>query len=178
MSQINGTVRIRATGETVCYVNSRGEPMTEHERGPRSSAGFWVRDRRIMSLISTHVRAIVDYPGVFGLSAEQVHSAFERYDERIGREGRARIELIREASRAGWVRVRHYTGRARDYWSIQADTIEGRRETINLFLRFALEQGIAHEHQEAFIVGYDDGQLERYPFTSGGIGGYADVYLR
>ena len=178
MSEINGAVRIRATGDTVCYVNSRGEPMAEHERHPRSSAGFWVRDCRIMSLMSSHVRAIIDHPEVFGLSAERVHSTYERYNERIGQEGRARIELIQEASRAGWVRVRHYTGRARDYWSIQADTIEGRRETINLFLRFALEQGIVHRQQEAFFVGYDDGQIERYPFTSGGIGGYANVSLR
>ena len=29
MSEKNSTVQIRATGETVCYVNSRGEPMTE-----------------------------------------------------------------------------------------------------------------------------------------------------
>ena len=116
MSEKNSTVQIPATGETVCYVNSHGEPMAECVRCPRSSAGFWVR-------------------------------------------------------------VRHYSGRARDYWSIQADTIEGRRETINLFVRFALEQGIAHEHQEAFMVGYDDGQVERYPFKSGGIGGYASVYL-
>ena len=54
--------------------------------------------------------------------------------------------------------MRHYSGRARDYWSIQTDTIEGRRETIRRFLRFALEQGIADRHQEAFIVGYDDGK--------------------
>lgn len=178
MSQMNSTVRIGATGETVCYIDSHGEPMPEHVRTPRSSAGFWVRDRRIMSLISTHVRAIIDHPEVFGLSADRVYSSYKRYNEHIGREGRARMELIQEASRAGWVRVRHYSGRARDYWSIQADTIETRRDSINLFVRFALEQGIAHYRQEVFIVGFDDGQVERYPFRSGGIGGYADVYLR
>jgi len=78
MSQTNGTVRIRATGETVRYFDSHGAPMTEDRRPPRGSAGFWVRDRRIMSLTSSHVRAIIGSPELFGMSAEQVRSTYIR----------------------------------------------------------------------------------------------------
>ena len=73
---------------------------------------------------------------------------------------------------------RHYAGRGRDYWSIGADKIERRRDTINLFVRFALEQGFAHLLQEVIIVGYDDEQAERYLFNNGGLKAYADAFLQ
>ena len=172
------TVQIRAGGETVRYLDSRGAPPAAHLRAPRRSAGFWVRNGQIMSLVSTHVQAIIDNPPLFGLSAEEVHSAYKRHNERLGREGKARLDLIQQAARSGWVRVRHYGGRGRDYWSIGADKIERRRETINLFVRFALEQGFAHRLQEVIIVGYDDEQAERYLFNNGGLGAYADAFLQ
>ena len=63
-SQTNDTVPIRATGETVRYLDSRGAPPAAYLHAPRRSAGFWVHNRQIMSLLSSHVQAIIDDPRI------------------------------------------------------------------------------------------------------------------
>ena len=178
MTEPKDTIQIDATGDTVRYVDSHGTPMAGRTRPPRGSVGFWVGDGEIISLNSSHVQVIIDSPELFAMTREYVRSVYERYGEPLGHEGGARAELIKEAAREGWIRVRHYVGKGRDYWSIQADRIAPRRRNINLFLVFALEQGFAGRHEAAIILGYDDEQIERYPFTSGGIGGYADAFLK
>jgi hypothetical protein len=53
-----------------------------------------------------HINRILDHPEYFGYTRDEVLSRYEKYNEPIGWEGRARDEIFIELFSKGWIRVR------------------------------------------------------------------------
>ena len=139
-------------------------------RDRMQGAGYWVNGDQIIDVTFTsHIGHLCDHPSEFGFSEQEVKEAFERHGENLGDEGTAREELIRIATTRGSIRVRHYVS-PRDYWSIQFDKIEERRETIVSFFRSMIEQGKMSKNDELRLIGFSDGFEKIYSFQEGGVG--------
>ncbi len=133
---------------------------------------FWVEGETILENESSHVRAVLDHPRRFGFSgAEELRALYAAFGERIGKEGRARAEIILRATRSGWVRVRHYV-HPEDYWSVQVDIASRRAASIRRFIDYALGRGIMRETDALRITSTDDGRSLTYAFRDGGVARY------
>jgi len=62
----------------------------------------------IVSVGDTHIDAIIKNPSKFGLSASEIEKTYEKYNEPMGIEGKAREEIIINVVKRGWIRVRRY----------------------------------------------------------------------
>ena len=153
----------------VVYLQFNGEPIQHYREGSGSTtAGFWVKGNRVYPLDQTHIGAIMDNPQLFGIAKEIIDATFERHGERRRSEGKARAEIIRTVARHGWVRVRHYSNRGSDYWSIQVDDVRSRRRVIEDAVMSLIERGHMSLHDELNILGYDCGTRLVYGYQDGG----------
>lgn len=168
------TTKIQGTGNYVRHVNPQGIQMRVRERKRIGTVAFWMKDDEIIENDASHIKVITDDPEKFGLTRDYIESVYEKYGEKIGTEGKAREEIIKEASRQGWIRVRHYVNKGGDYWSIQADNIRRRKRQINDFIFWALEQDYMTMNDELVILGYDDERVLRYGFMEGGVKAYME----
>ncbi len=64
---------------------------------------------------SSHIDIITSNPKEFGLNIEDIRKTYEKYNERMGVEGRAREEIITNLIKQGWIHVRK---RPNKYWNI------------------------------------------------------------
>ncbi|WP_461248094.1 hypothetical protein, partial [Treponema sp. R6D11] len=75
------------------------------------SRGVWISPSGDMFGIPlTHVIAVIDDPDKFGLSMEQIKSVYNKFNEGLGSEGKARDEIVSMLISNGWVRIRYYPG--------------------------------------------------------------------
>lgn len=135
--------------------------------------GFWVCKDRIYDVTnSTHALFIMSHLALFQLTTDIVRDTYNRHHETVGTEGRAREELIKLVASKGWVRVRHYS-KPTEYWTIQCDGTEKRKETIREFIEWALSDRIMNETDAAVILGFDNPRdRHKYSWESGGVGAY------
>jgi hypothetical protein len=136
--------------------------------------GCWVNGNQIIDVtFISHIDYLYDHPEDFGFSRQEVDETFQRHREKLGEEGSAREELIKSATKRGWIRVRHYRS-PRDYWSVQFDKIEERKEAIVSFLRAMIEQGKMSKSDELRLIGFSDGFEKIYSFQEGGVGRFLE----
>jgi len=133
------------------------------------AAGFWYRRGKLFDIGSKkHIMYILESPETFGLTPEHVRQVYIDFNEKFGFEGKAREALIKEVSKNGWIRVRHYV-RPRDYWSIQYDRYDLREKDLkNLVAFLMLDKGIMRKDDEIILLGYEDGSQYAYTFMNGG----------
>lgn len=123
--------------------------------------GYWVKGDTVYDLTtSKHINFIRENPEAFGYTKEELNAIYAKHGEKIGTEGKAREEIIKEVSKMGWLRVRKY--RRPEYWSIQFDNHRRRKKAINNFIEWAmLDSKVMHQYDEIVLIGYDDGYHER-----------------
>ena len=121
---------------------------------------------------AAHVRVVIDSPETFGITTERIHHLYRIHNEQLGTEGTARALIIAEVCRNGWIRVRHYVGPREDYWSIQVDRYDARKERILQFITWALELHYMTHHDSLRITGNDDDTRISFTFQDGGVSGY------
>lgn len=134
----------------------------------KHGSAYWVSGTDVIDIETSHVQAIIDDPELFGLSSEHVKSRYAAHSERLGLEGKARCELIIDACRNGWVRVRHYNKGPGDYWSVQIDTVTRIGETVRAFIETMINDGTVSPNDELQIVAVDDNVVLPYTFADGG----------
>ena len=64
----------------------------------------------------SHISTIIADPQRFGLARENIQAVYSKHGEKMGIEGKARIEIIKHLIAKGWIRLRRYPNM---YWSIQ-----------------------------------------------------------
>jgi len=64
---------------------------------------------------SSHISMIISYPEKFGLNKEYIDKIYNKYNEPIGIEGKAREEILMDLFKKGWIRIRRYVN---NFWSI------------------------------------------------------------
>lgn len=120
---------------------------------PSTNIGFWVKDDQVYDVsLSSHIRFLMDHTDLFGFSLDDILALYAKHRERIGSEGITRIKLITKATRKGWIRVRRHLHP--DYWSLQCDVVERRKDIIQNFILWAIENGIMAQDATAQLMGY------------------------
>lgn len=118
---------------------------------------YWVKGDKIVAVgESSHIQHIIEAPGLFGLTREEITAAYKRHGEKLYTEGAARDELIKSACRNGWVRVRQYTRRQDEHWSIQFDFYRRRKRVIQNFVRWALTRRLMTKYDLLVLAGFED----------------------
>lgn len=119
---------------------------------------YWIRGDEVYEVETTHIGMIMRSPDLFGLTLEEIREKHKAYGERMGREGKAREEIIRQVSEKGWIRVRKYVGRGAEYWSIQCDKYPLRKRAITNFLEYGMYgKGFINRYDEVRILAYSNG---------------------
>jgi len=78
---------------------------------------FWVKDYKIYSVELNHINYITSHLELFNIERSEIERIYKGYNEKRGFEGKARIEIIKNISKQGWIRVRHYT-KPSNYWTL------------------------------------------------------------
>jgi len=67
----------------------------------------------------SHIALVISKPEKFGLNFEYVKGIYDKYDEKLGIEGRARREIILHLIDQGFIRIRKY----RNHWKINVKNL-------------------------------------------------------
>lgn len=131
--------------------------------------GYWYKSGKLFELDSlNHIDYIINYPELFYLTPEYIQDTYDKHNERIRQEGKAREEIIRKVSELGWIRIRHYF-KPKDYWSIQYDVYPKRRKDIKSLVEdLILVKEEMNENDELVLLGYKDNSKFLYSFMNGG----------
>lgn len=87
------------------------------------SEAYWIDDKgKIFDVGTNHVTSIIKNPSHFKTTTKHVTDTYAKYGERIGQEAEARKDLIFEALKLGFVRIRAYRG----YWAITVDKLDSK----------------------------------------------------
>lgn len=102
---------------------------------------FWVSPKgKITGGLESHIAMVIKAPEKFGLTREWIDEKYKEYGERIGVEGKAREEIIREILKEGFIRIRKYKN---DEWVINVHRISKRnKERITKWAEKITEKGI------------------------------------
>lgn len=80
---------------------------TPRKAAKRADQAHWILPPdKIMVVNTTHIRAIIKMPETFGLESQAIKEIYNKHDEPIGFEGKARIEIMTRVMQAGWIRTR------------------------------------------------------------------------
>lgn len=83
--------------------------------------GFFISPEGEVTLLkTTHIRAVIKSPEVFGLSRNYIESIYIKHGEKTAIEGKAREEILSRVLRNGWIRIRRHHNR---YWSVQTGRV-------------------------------------------------------
>ncbi len=137
------------------------------------SGGYWYNGSEVLDVsASTHIKAIMSDPEKFGIDEKYIQEVYTVFGEPYGIEGKAREEIIKDVSKNGWIRIRHYA-RPNDYWSIQCDMIARNRGRIKDFCRWAIEHNLMGYNDDVYILGYNDPKDKLvFDYTTGGVGSF------
>ncbi|MFC1739320.1 hypothetical protein ACFL1G_09770 [Planctomycetota bacterium] len=92
---------------------------------------YWISPKgHLVPLQQNHIQSVVSYPTKFGYTKLRVARIYKKYDEKIAIEGSAREEIIRDLVSKGWIRVRRYSSKAAQRWSITANRLDNRTKVI------------------------------------------------
>ncbi len=145
-------------------------PATRYHGSPGATA-FWVGGFDVWAVERSHIRTVMDHPERFGVGPQDVIERYRLYGEKPGTEGRARREIISELCEAGWIRIRHHTGKE-DYWCVTFHDAGHRRLHLRRFLNLAQKELGLHREADFKIEELGSGTVCWYRFADGGVGAY------
>ncbi len=70
--------------------------------------GFWRKNDEWITVTEDFVSAILAEPERFGMTRAAIDESYTAHGEKIGNEGHARDQVIKQAIENGWVRIRRY----------------------------------------------------------------------
>lgn len=100
--------------------------------------GFWIDNKNNIINISfkKHIDFVFSNPELFNLTQQEIKEIHDKYNEKIGTEGKQRDEILTNILKLGWVRIRFYY--KTDQWSVQCDSFQLRKKIINRFVEIAV----------------------------------------
>lgn len=74
-----------------------------------NTVAYWVSPSgKIYDVGTNHIDVVIKNPQTFGLTKDKIQAVYDKYGEELGREGKAREEIILDLVKKGWVRIRRY----------------------------------------------------------------------
>lgn len=73
------------------------------------SQAYWISSYgEVVEVGTNHITMVINHPKKFGYTTKKIQDTYDKYDERLGQEGKAREEIILNLIDHGWIRVRRY----------------------------------------------------------------------
>ena len=122
----------------------------------RSPAFFISPKGQIIDTEINHIATITANPKKFGLTKEYIKTIYDKYNEKINQEGKAREEIIKKLIKVGWIRIRKY----KQFWSINVERLSGKVKAELQMWAYSLIQGRipSYKEQDVYMdVRIDDG---------------------
>lgn len=115
--------------------------IKEYMKESVSTYAFWISPKgKIAGGLQSHISQIISAPENFGITREWIDQKHQEYGERIGQEGKAREEIIKEVLKDGFIRIRKYKN---DEWVINVHRISKKnKERIVKWAEKITENGI------------------------------------
>jgi hypothetical protein len=85
----------------------------------------------MMPVPHSHIALVISRPERFGLSAEFVRAVYAKHGERMGLEGKARVEILRWLIDKGFMRLRRY----RHHWKVNINRLDAAAEALQRWAR-------------------------------------------
>ena len=85
---------------------------------------------KIIDVKTKHINSVIDNPSMFKMNKQDIKQKYEKHDERLGVEGKAREEIMMSLMKRGWIRGRYII--RSDSWTLQT-YYYGNREQNNIF---------------------------------------------
>ena len=120
-----------------------------------SATGTWV------DAGEDHLSPIVRNPVQFGLSQARIEEVYAEHGEKVGAEGRARDQLIQEAARNGWVRVRRYSEPANRI-VLQSYDLASKIPSLQSFLQELTQRQIVSPDDTVVLSDYESGEARTF----------------
>ena len=95
----------------------RFENYMNEQLGSIRQAYFISPFGKIISCGKTHIQKIIEDPKLFGYTKEEIEKIYDKYNEKVGQEGKAREEILKDLLKEGWVRLRRY----KNMWAVTID---------------------------------------------------------
>lgn len=73
------------------------------------TVAYWISPRgEVLPVSTNHIDVVIKNPKKFGLTTDVIEKTYEKYNERMGQEGKAREEIIINLLNKGFIRIRRY----------------------------------------------------------------------
>jgi len=110
---------------------------------------YWISPSGIVINVPMfHIDLIVKHPEKFGLTHQTIKSTYEKYNETIGIEGKARQELMFDLIQKGWIRVRHTPKRS--LWTIELNKLS--KQNKNIIWDFFSNLDLRSQYDDVSII--------------------------
>lgn len=93
------------------------------------NAAYWISPTgKIIDVGVKHINDIIRNPEEFGLTKNEIEQIYQKYNERMGQEGKAREEIIRNIIRRGFIRIRFYAKQG--FWSVNINDLNNKNRDL------------------------------------------------
>ena len=119
---------------------------------------FWYKAGKIIKIDQNHISAIIANPESFGMIRDDIEETYKQFNEPIGCEGKAREQIMIEAMKNGWIRIRQRSGKDGITWVIQfADYQRQQRDLKELIEYLLYDTGKMKDSDTVYLNDIDGG---------------------
>lgn len=114
----------------------------EHLKESTKTFAFWITPKgEIIGSMRSHISMVVSDPSKFGLTRDYIREIYEKYGEKVGFEGKAREEIMKQLISEGFIRIRKYGNSG---WVVDVNRLMKKmKERITKWAEKITEKGIA-----------------------------------
>jgi len=111
--------------------------------GETTGGGYWISPSgKAFRVSQNHIASVIKSPEKYGLTREAIEAIYDKHGEKIGREGKAREEIILGLVAKGWIRARNYLSRGDTSWTLNVSRLSNRvKEHITDFFQNLSKSG-------------------------------------
>lgn len=100
---------------------------------------YWISPTgAIIGVPVIHITEIIKAPEKFGLTKEKIENIYNRFNEPVGHEGKAREEIMFDLIQKGWIRARYLP--RNDIWTMECNRLSNKAKD-NIWNFFATITG-------------------------------------
>jgi hypothetical protein len=110
---------------------------------------YWIGPRgQIIDVPMRHIGNVISDPKKFGLDKPFISKIYRKYHEPMGREGKAREEIMILLMKNGWIRVR----KGMNEWVVQVwNLTDARKNYIWDFIVTGMKKGQLHKYSQVTV---------------------------
>jgi len=96
----------------------------------KGSIGLFISpEGELVEVRQSHINTVILHPARFGKTTQEIQSIYAQHKERVGIEGVAREEILREIISRGWIRLRRYV-HPQEKWSATVNKLDPRSRVL------------------------------------------------